>query len=187
MELLRLKQIRFTNRFLKGIEAMPGGERALGVLARQPIVRPAFNWLVGFHRVFNSLEEAVAAARPFAEGGHENPGNATLHLMLSESPRPSDNAALFHIQKLIRAGLRIFDFGGNVGNLFYRYDRMLKMPGTLIWQVYELPEMIERGKSLAAARGEKRLQFTTNWEDAIRRRSSDRLGLPSLFGNAPRR
>jgi putative methyltransferase (TIGR04325 family) len=166
VNLLRLQQIRFTIQLLRAVETMPGGNRLLQILAHSRITKPAFNRLVGFHRVFDSLAEAEAAAQPYAEGGHKNPENADLHIRLSRTARPSDYAVLFHMQKLIAGSFRIFDFGGNVGNLFYCYNHMLDLPDSVVWQVYELPEMIERGRKIAAERGERRLQFTTQWEDA---------------------
>jgi hypothetical protein len=38
--------------------------------------------MLGYHRVFDSLSEAVAAARPYAEGGFEHPDYAKLHMSL---------------------------------------------------------------------------------------------------------
>lgn len=134
--------------------------------ANGPMTAPVLNALLGYQRVFDSLPEAVAAARPYAEGGHENPDNAKLHLWLEEVPRPSDYAVMFHIQRLISNSSRVFDLGGNVGNLFYCFDRYLKFSPKLVWQVFELPGMIELGRRLASERRETRLQFTKRWEDA---------------------
>ncbi len=163
---LRVKQVRFANRLLSAIEALPGGSLLMRKLAQWPVTAPILNGILGYHRVFENLSEAAAAAQPYAEGGHINPLGTTAHMSLAAAPRPSDYAALFHIQNLIGSCSSVFDLGGNAGNLFYCYDRYLKFPEDLIWHVYELPEVIARGKQLAAERGEKRLRFTENWLDA---------------------
>lgn len=135
-------------------------------VANWPITAPVLNAMLGYRRVFDSLPEAVAAARPYAEGSHENLENARLHMSLSEDPRPSDYAALFHMRSLIYDRARIFDLGGNTGNLFYLYDRYLNLPPDCNWLVYDLPAIMELGQTMAATRGENRLRFTRKWEDA---------------------
>jgi putative methyltransferase (TIGR04325 family) len=161
-----VKQIRFTAGLLSAVVALPGGGRLMRLLVNWPITAPILNAILGYHRVFDNFPEAVAAARPYAERGHEHPLGANKHMSLSEVPRPSDYAALFHIQNLITSCSRVFDLGGNVGNLFYCYNRYLNFSKDLVWQVYELPEMIELGQQIAMTRGGKQLQFTRNWSDA---------------------
>jgi putative methyltransferase (TIGR04325 family) len=135
-------------------------------VATWPITAPILNAMLGYHRVFNSLPEAVAAARSYAEGGHEDPENAKLHMSLAEVPRPSDYAALFHMRGLIYESAKIFDVGGSIGNLFYLYDRYLNLPLDCIWLVFELPKWVELGRNVATSRGKNHLRFTTKWEDA---------------------
>lgn len=138
----------------------------MSALLHWPVTEPVVNAALGYLRVFNSLPEAEAAARPYADGGHEHPDNAKLHMSVSEVPRPSDYAALFHMRGLNYQGAKIFDVGGNVGNLFYLYERYLSLPPDCVWQVFDLPKWVEAGKKEAASRGEHRLQFTVEWKDA---------------------
>jgi putative methyltransferase (TIGR04325 family) len=163
---LRIKQIRFTVRLLSALEAMPGGGFVMRQLANWPLTAPILNGILGYHRAFDSFSEAITAAQPYAKGGHENPLGVTVHLSLAAVPRPSDYAALFHMQNLITGRFKVFDLGGNVGNLFYCYNKYLNFPLDLVWQVYELPDVIEKGQRIAAERGETRLRFTQNWSDA---------------------
>jgi putative methyltransferase (TIGR04325 family) len=67
---------------------------------------------------------------------------------------------------LILDGAKIFDLGGNIGHLFYLYDRYLDLPQDCIWLVFDLPAPVESGKIRATNRGENRLRFTRKWEDA---------------------
>jgi putative methyltransferase (TIGR04325 family) len=166
LQTFRVKQIRLTARLLGIIEEFKGGDRLIQGLAHWPLAAPILNALLGYHRVFDDLPQAVAAAEPYSGGGHLSPEVGTLHLSLSESPRPSDYAALYHMQTAISGWSKIFDLGGNVGNLFYCYKRYLELPPHLLWQVYDLPKWTEEGRRLAGERGEKQLQFTQNWEDA---------------------
>jgi putative methyltransferase (TIGR04325 family) len=166
IRLLRVKQIRFTVLLLSAVEALPGGNRLMRRVASWPITAPVLNAMLGYHRVFNSLSEAAAAARPYAEGGFEHPDYAKMHMLLAKVPRPSDYAALYHMRGLIYDHAKIFDFGGSIGNLFYLYDRYLDLPPDCTWLVFDLPVWVETGQNMAANRGENRLRFTTKWEDA---------------------
>jgi len=163
---IRERQIRITARAFIGAEKLPGGSRFMHTLAHSRLTAPLLNAALGYLRVFDSLQEAEAAARSYSGGGHEHPDYAKLHMAVSQEPRPSDYAALFHLRGLDLQGARIFDVGGNAGNLFYLYDRYLPLPGDCIWQVFDLPKWAEAGKKEAARRGEERLRFTVRWEDA---------------------
>ena len=77
-----MKQIRVTAWLLRAVEAPPGGNRLMKRVANWPITAPILNAMLGYHRVFNSLPEAVAAARPYAEGGFEHPDYAKMHMSL---------------------------------------------------------------------------------------------------------
>jgi putative methyltransferase (TIGR04325 family) len=163
---LRVNQIRFTARVLRVVERLPGGNRLLRRVANWPITAPILNAMLGYHRVFNSFSDAVAAARPYADGGFEHPEYAKRHLPLAEAPKPSDYPALFHMRGLTYDRAKIFDFGGSIGNLFYLYDRYLNLPPDCIWLVFELPALVELGRNVATQRGENRLRFSRTWEDA---------------------
>ena len=164
--LLRVKQIRFTARLLHAVERLPGGNRLMRRAATWPLTASILNALLGYHRVFNSFSEAVAAARPYTDGGFEHPEYAKRHMALAGAPAPSDYPALFHMRGLIYDRAKIFDLGGSIGNLFYLYDRYLNLPSDCIWLVFELPALVELGQNLATTRGENRLQFSRKWEDA---------------------
>jgi putative methyltransferase (TIGR04325 family) len=135
-------------------------------VANWPITASILNAMLGYHRDFNSFSEAVAAARPYTDGGFEHPEYAKRHMLLAGAPAPSDYPALFHMRGLILDGAKIFDLGGSIGNLFYLYDRYLNLPRDCLWLVFELPALVELGQNLATKRGENRLEFSRKWEDA---------------------
>jgi putative methyltransferase (TIGR04325 family) len=72
-----------------------------------------------------------------------------------------DYAVLFWLQKIIRPGIRITDLGGSTGGTFYAYDDALDFPDDISWLVAELPAAVEIGTRVAEARGESRLDFTS--------------------------
>lgn len=122
--------------------------------------------VLGYHRVFPTLIEAEIAVLPYANGGHQNSANAQMHLDLNETPRPSDYAALFHLAPRMRGAKLVFDLGGNVGNLYYCYQRYLSFDADCTWKVYDLPANLDTGANLAEERDARRLRFTDRWSEA---------------------
>lgn len=143
-----------------------GGLSLIRHLRQRRLTAPLYRALVGHHQVFASLHEASAAVAPYANQGHHNPANAELHLNLSQTARPSDYPALFHLRALLPALHRVFDLGGNVGNLFYCYSKYLELPQELEWQVHDLPSNLLRGAALAKECHAHRLRFSETWMDA---------------------
>jgi len=135
-------------------------------LANSPVTAPVLDAILGYRRVYDRLADAAAAVVPHADGGHVHPVNVKVQMSRSVTPRPSDYAALFHLRGLAFEGAKIFDFGGSVGHLFYLYDRYLHFPRDCVWQVFDLPPIVEQGRMIAASRGEDRLQFMLGWEAA---------------------
>jgi putative methyltransferase (TIGR04325 family) len=121
---------------------------------------------MGYQRPFKSLPEAASAVSAYALQGHENHYNAQLHLELNKSARPSDYAALFHIRPILPDIDKIFDLGGNVGNLFYCYSKYLGELSHVTWQVLDMPVNIASGEKLARQRGAHQLKFTRDWMNA---------------------
>jgi putative methyltransferase (TIGR04325 family) len=132
---------------------------------RLPVGRRVLNSVSGQRGVFGSFDEACVAARRTGLAGHEDPSLVALHLELARSLRPSDYAALFWIMAIGGGQFRLFDFGGNAGNLFYSYSPYLEQLGTVQWTVYDLPAVVEQGRRIAEERKAGRLRFTTSLSD----------------------
>ncbi len=115
----RIQQIRSTARLLRANELLAAGKRLISAIAHGRLTGPAFDSLLGYSRAFDSLSGAMDAARPYANGDHQNSEEVNVHLSLAEAPRPSDYAALFHMQTMTFEHAKIFDLGGNVGNLSF--------------------------------------------------------------------
>jgi putative methyltransferase (TIGR04325 family) len=162
----RAGQIALTARLVIGVGRFGAGQYLLRRLQTLPLTRSLYNGLIGYHRPFASLEEAEAAVSRYAQGGHEHPQNVKNHLGMYSRARPSDYAALFYIRPILPGIKRIFDLGGNAGNLFYSYSNYLSWPEGLTWQVLDLPANMAAGEAIAKERGAHRLQFTGDWKSA---------------------
>lgn len=145
----------------------------IGRFSNRPIGKTILSWarrhdalvsaLVAERRPFPDLGSAIDCVRGRDQGGHLNSYNTALHAQLASKPRPSDYAAFYNLVSRCSSIHRVFDLGGNVGNLFYYYSRHLPFPGDLVWTVHDLPEVIEEGRKIAAGRsGAERLAFTTD-------------------------
>jgi putative methyltransferase (TIGR04325 family) len=163
---VRVRQIRLCTSALNALGGRPLLFKLIKALRERPFGCGFLNLLTGYNRAYATLAEANAAIGSADELGHEHPKYAQLNLSMSESARLSDYPALFHMQPLLPSLRAVFDFGGNVGNLFYCYSRYLALPEELIWTVYDLPSNLEMGAKIAGERQEKRLRFTGRLEEA---------------------
>lgn len=162
----RVRQVRLSAAGVNWLAGLPPARPVIALARDLPVSRYFFRWWLGYQRAFETLEEAEAAVAPYAFDGHENPANASTHLDLSRAARPSDYAVLYHLQRHLSGIRRIFDLGGNVGNLFYCYSRYLTFSEDLQWQVLDLPANMERGRSVALSRGAHQLSFVNDWTNA---------------------
>lgn len=151
---------------VRRLSRVPGALHAIKAAQRWPLTAAAYRACVGFYRPFASLEEANTAVAPYADAGHENRSGAALHLTLNERARPSDYAAMSHLRTILTDSFRIFDFGGNVGNLFRCFSSYIDIPPGLVWQSCDLASVVAHGRELAAECGLSQLCFTEDWQDA---------------------
>ncbi|GAC1415339.1 MAG: hypothetical protein NVSMB5_04370 [Candidatus Velthaea sp.] len=145
---------------------IPFALRVLRALREFPALHTMYRSLVGYHRPFSTFREAYDAISPYANEGHEHPDCAQRHLELNKAARSSDYAALFYVRPLLPDIRRVFDLGGNVGNLFYCYAKYLDVSSDVVWQVYDLPANLTRGRELAQQSTASQLRFTARWTDA---------------------
>lgn len=163
---LRIAQIRALASLLNFLGGRSAGRNFLARLRSNPIASRSINALLGFRRVFPSFATAQACASRYIQSGHEHPDEIRYHTSVSETVRESDYPLLFHLAPLAPELRHIFDFGGNVGNLFYAYQTQLRFPPALLWTVYDLPMKKPLGEKLAAQRGETRIRFANSVAEA---------------------
>jgi len=113
--------------------------------------------------LFDSFPEAWRACNGVTYAGHDHPDYLRYHTKLAGRMRVSDYAVLYWLSRIPSSPLRILDFGGNVGNLFYTYANHLHtFTDRLDWVVFDLPKTVEAGLKMAHERGESELHFTTS-------------------------
>lgn len=157
---LRLGQIRATSTALRDLSRIGPLVSLLKTVRNRPMAKQVIDLTAGYNRVFPNLAAARKAAATFAQGGHDCAENGQALFDLMEATRPSDYPVLHHLGRLNLDGLRIFDLGGTMGNLFYLYGRYLDFPSSLLWTVHDLPGHMARGREIARQRHESRVQFT---------------------------
>lgn len=140
----------------------------LGGLAHLQFGRRVLNKFSCQRGVFNTFEEAWTAAGIGRYAGHDHPDDIALHFELSRNLRASDYAVLYWLTRLAApdGSVKLFDFGGNAGNLFYSYLPYLKNTGLQAnWTVFDLPAVTAEGRRIAAAKGAAGLRFTDSVND----------------------
>jgi putative methyltransferase (TIGR04325 family) len=121
----------------------------------------------GYRGIFNSFDEAIAAAPKTKKIGYNNPDLAAEYRdTFAIEIGFYDYPMLLWLKDLLHNGCRIFDFGGNIGTHFYRYEQYLKYPDDLTWTICELPEIIKAGETLAKQKNRLSLRFTDQFEQA---------------------
>jgi putative methyltransferase (TIGR04325 family) len=111
--------------------------------------------------IFATFHEAQEAAKHLNAKGHE--ADILSQLPLYFGLRMSDYPVLVWLNQA--RPRRLFDFGGSVGNLYYLYKDYLDLSPTFSWIVHDLPEVIEKGQALAAARNASTLSFSSQLSD----------------------
>jgi putative methyltransferase (TIGR04325 family) len=142
-----------TSNLLSFIGGTRTGKRILSRVRRPP-------W-----GVFENFSEGWKAARKTGLPAHEDPNEITLHLELSKGLRVSDYSVLYWLLRLSKDRLKIFDFGGNVGNLAYSYSAYLRDVRELEWTVFDLPSIMREGHRLAGERQADYLRFASSAAD----------------------
>ena len=162
----RVKQIRVTAALVEQVSRTEAGLRLVRFMRSFVLTRRAYAALLHYRRPFASLHEARQALGQLDGTAHESSSNIEWHARMQAAIRPSDYAALFQLRPLLPHLTRIFDLGGNVGNLFYSYARYVEFPPELTWQVFDLPAVVASGTALARQRNASQVRFTSTWQDA---------------------
>ncbi len=128
---------------------------------RQFLEMPNSCW--GVYRTFPEAQAQAPAGKPI---GYDNPDAAAMYRHLLETVEPKDYAVAFWLQKHLRPGNRVFDFGGHVGVKYYAIRTVLDFPPDVTWTVLDVPAVIEQGRLLAKERPSPGLSFTHSFADA---------------------
>ena len=144
----------------------PGFARLFRFIRANFIFRPCFRVLLGFRRRFDTFEQAQEAARKYILLGHAHQDNLLIHSKLVERARESDYPVFYHWSRMKNPPRRILDLGGNMGNLFYTYQRYLTFQEDTQWNILDLPELRAAGERIAGEKGETRIRYVDSIESA---------------------
>jgi len=158
---LRIFQIRAFASLLNFIVKSSVGRSFVNRIRSYPATERPLHFALGFRSTFPSFAAAQACASKYIQAGHEHPDEIRFHTATSDILRESDYPVLFYLRPLLPDLHHVFDLGGNVGNLFYAYQRVLDFPPEVLWTVYDLPVKKHLAENLAAARRETRIRFAS--------------------------
>jgi putative methyltransferase (TIGR04325 family) len=117
-----------------------------------------------FRGVYDTHEDARRDAPPSKPVGYDNPGPAGMYRNILERMELSDYPVLFWISRIAGAR-RLFDLGGHVGLRYYGFRSRLELPADFVWQVMDVPAVVEAGRALALEKKAAHLSFTDRRED----------------------
>ena len=150
-------KIQVCCRLLAHLEKSPSTRLLSERLGRIPGVSQA---VFGYRRPFETLTHAKHALGTSENDGHLSQDSIRVHLKLSEQPRASDYAAYYDLAPHVPHMKRLFDVGGNVGNLYYYYTKHLQFHPDAEWLTMDLPAVVEVGRRIAKQRNASRLRLS---------------------------
>ncbi|PZA12795.1 methyltransferase, TIGR04325 family [Rhodopseudomonas palustris] len=151
---------------LRALARLPHGTRLIRFMARHPLIERSLRGLLCVYQPFPDIETATKYIRRFIPAGHEHSDVVSQLKQFADVTRESDYPVLFYLCGYASGLSTVFDLGGGIGNLFYPYDRELRLPATLRWMVHDLPDKEEIVLQFAKSRNEHRVGFSRRMEDA---------------------
>ncbi len=118
-----------------------------------------------FRGVYASFEDAQRHAPPTKPMGYDNPGPAAMYRSRPAMLPLSEYPVLFWLACLLPGAARLFDFGGHVGVRYYDFRSRLMFPAGFMWQVMDVPAVVEAGRRLAVENAAAELMFTERRDD----------------------
>lgn len=119
-----------------------------------------------FYGVYTTWEQAEAAAKSYGRVGYDNADSAALYdyrVRMDAHDYPS----LYWVARSLSEGMSsVLDVGGAIGIKYRAFADALQPWPSLLWRVFDVPAMVERGRALALEKGDgARLQFTDRFEE----------------------
>lgn len=117
----------------------------------------------GIYPTFEEAESAIPVGRLV---GYDNPKTSTLYMTSLDLLKPSDYAVFYWLGPLLVEHRSVFDFGGNLGRLYFPYQKYLQYTPDLRWMICDVPAVVDAGRIVAAERKANHLSFTTDFNHA---------------------
>ena len=126
-------------------------------------LRPLLRRVSSYRVPYKDFAEARGIATPKPNGYEQC--RPQIYIWDAQRTQPGEYPVLFWLQQVLPCASRLFDYGGNLGVLYYAYSRLMPMPPKLTWTVCDIDPFIPEGRKMAAERGVDQLQFTYDFED----------------------
>ena len=103
-----------------------------------------------FYGVHASFDDAQRSIPTNAPQGYDVPGGGDRYVERTRQIYPADYPVMVWLGKAFSEGeTRVADLGGHIGVAYYAYRPLLCFPETLSWTVFDLPQVIARGRQFA--------------------------------------
>ncbi len=119
-----------------------------------------------FRGVFDSFESALASAPDAKVKGFNTVEFEGCFDDRRDKLFLYDYPILFWLDRILNQKSRVFDIGGNTGVHYIGYRSYLRTWEHLLWEVCEVPVIVEAGRKFAKREGYDHLSFTDNMQDA---------------------
>ena len=121
-----------------------------------------------YRGVFPSFAEAQSSIPARVTNGYDNADSAGLYRERTRRVFLNDYPMMWWLAKLFEARkTSVFDLGGHIGIAYYAYQRYLRYPESIRWQVMDVPAVNAAGIAWAEKNDTlKRLRFTSRRDDA---------------------
>jgi putative methyltransferase (TIGR04325 family) len=119
----------------------------------------------GYRGIYSSFQEARGAVPRNQPSGYDHPEMAKYYRDLLDGPRLQDYPVIYWLRDSLPGASRLFDLGGHVGVAYYASRRHLDLPAGFVWQVCDLPRIVQEGEAVARERGTTHLRFTVDPAD----------------------
>lgn len=115
-----------------------------------------------FHGIYNYFDDASLHTPKTRPLGYDNKESASFYKQWMTTIRLSDYPVLYWLSRLVSQTHRLYDLGGHIGFLNYSYQKYLDLPDDYEWYVYDVPAVVEEGKTIAKQNNNNQLHFTTS-------------------------
>jgi putative methyltransferase (TIGR04325 family) len=139
---------------------MPGAAQSM----IEMLVKSAKSARSRFRGVYPDYATAEKAIPPDKLTGYDHAQLGKMYLSSMVQIRASDYPVLFWLQRILPGTTRVFDWGGNIGVSYFKFEALLDYPPGLEWTVCDLPEICKAGEEVCAER-KAPVKFTTRFED----------------------
>lgn len=116
--------------------------------------------------VFQSFKEALDVIPEGKVVGWNHLDAATMPVAPFDSVNARDYPVLLWMRNMWEGEVRVFDYGGHVGQKRYAFERYLKFDTDKHWVVYDVMHVVQEGRKIAGRRNPMHMSFTDDFQRA---------------------